>query len=243
MNCSSDLLQAYLDNELDTAQRLAVEDHIGGCEHCSVVWARMREQKAEIRAAAPYRSAPPDLHDSVRQALRGVHQQPARHVPWRGLAIAASLLLTASLSWNVVQPGTRSAALADSVVASHVRALLASHLLDVPSSDQHSVKPWFAGQLDFSPVVRDLSGDGFVLAGGRIDYLNGRRVAALVYRRRLHVINLFTWPGSTGGEGSVSRDGYNAVHWTSGGMTYWAVSDVSAQDLERLRQAYLTTPR
>ena len=242
MNCSSDLLQAYLDDELDTAQRVAVEDHIGGCEHCSEIWGRMREQKSAIRAAAPYYAAPPDLRNSVRRALRAEveAEPPSRRVPWRALAVAASLLLAVSVTWNVIQLGTRNSALADSVVSGHVRSLLASHLVDVPASDQHTVKPWFAGQLDFSPVVKDLGAEGFVLAGGRVDYLDGRRVAALVYRRRLHVINLFTWPagGSAGGESRVSRDGYNAVHWTSGGMTYWAVSDVSAPELERLRQAY-----
>jgi anti-sigma factor RsiW len=240
MNCSPDLLQAYLDDELDTAQRLAVQDHIGGCSQCSDTWARMSRQKAEVRGVAPYYAAPPDLRDSVRRALRGeVAAQPSsRQVPWRMLAVAASLLLAVSLSWNVIQLGTRNAALSDSVVSSHVRSLLASHLVDVPSTDQHTVKPWFAGQLDFAPVVKDLGAEGFVLAGGRADYINGRRVAAVVYRRRLHVINVFTWPGG-GGEGRISRDGYNVVHWTSGGMTYWAVSDVSAAELERLRQAYL----
>jgi anti-sigma factor RsiW len=240
MNCSADLLQAYLDDELDTAQRLSVEDHIGGCSQCSESWARMREQKAAIRAAAPHYAAPSELRNSVRRALRGeIEAQPSsRQVPWRMLAVAASLLLAVSVTWNVIQLGTHNAALADGVVSSHVRSLLASHLIDVPSSDQHTVKPWFAGQLDFSPVVKDLGAEGFVLAGGRVDYLNGRRVAALVYRRRLHVINLFTWPADLG-EGKISRDGYNVVHWTSGGMTYWAVSEVSLPDLERLRQAYL----
>jgi anti-sigma factor RsiW len=240
MNCSADLLQAYLDDELDTAQRFAVEDHIGGCSQCSDTWARMSRQKAEIRGVAPYYAAPPELRNSLRRALRGeIEAQPfSRQVPWRMLAVAASLLLAVSVTWNVIQLGTRNAALADGVVSSHVRSLLASHLVDVPSSDQHTVKPWFAGQLDFSPVVKDLGAEGFVLAGGRVDYLNGRRVAALVYRRRLHVINVFTWPADRG-EGRISRDGYNVVHWTSAGMTYWAVSDVSLPDLERLRQAYL----
>jgi len=238
MNCSTDLLQAYLDDELDTGQRLAVEEHIGGCKHCSELWAGMREQKADIRAAAPYHSAPADLRHSVRQALQGVRHQPSRIAPWRALAVAAGALLVVSIGWNVIQLGAHNAALADSVVASHKRSLIASHLVDVPSSDQHTVKPWFSGQLDFSPVVKDLGAEGFVLAGGRVDYLDGRRVAALVYRRRLHVINLFTWPADRG-EGRISRDGYNVVHWTSGGMTYWAVSDVSAPELERLKQLYL----
>jgi len=121
----------------------------------------------------------------------------------------------------------------------HIRSLISGHLADVPSSDRHTVKPWFAGKLDFSPEVKDLGAEGFPLAGGRVEYIAGRRVAALVYQRRQHVIDLFTWP-ETSREGplKISRNGYNALHWTARGMTYWAVSDVSAGDLEKLRELY-----
>jgi anti-sigma factor RsiW len=248
MTCSPELLQAYLDEELDTTQRLAIESHIAECKDCSAAWDRLRIQRSAIRAEAPYYAAPPELRQSIRNALRDSAampiRAPARPQVWRGLAVAACLLLAASITWNVIQLARPDARLSDTIVAGHIRSLLASHLVDVPSSDRHTVKPWFAGQLDFSPVLLDLAAEGFPLAGGRIDYLNGRRVAAVVYRRGLHVINLFEWPSATpGGESRFSTNGYNVVHWTNGGMTYWVVSDVAASELERFRQAYLMTPR
>ena len=125
-------------------------------------------------------------------------------------------------------------ALAQDVISSHVRSLLATHLLDVPSTDQHTVKPWFDGKLKFSPPVHDFAERGFRLTGGRLDYLNGREVAALVYQRRLHVINLFIWPSASGrntAAESFTKDGYNVSHWDRDGFEFWAVSDVNAEDL------------
>lgn len=120
------------------------------------------------------------------------------------------------------------------IVAGHVRSLMANHLSDVTSTDQHTVKPWFDGKLDFAPPVVNLASAGFPLVGGRLDFVDGRPVAALVYQRRLHFINLFIWPSTERQESSVvlqSREGYNILHWTRGGMTFWAISDVSADDL------------
>jgi len=119
------------------------------------------------------------------------------------------------------------------VVASHLRSLMATHLTDVPSSDHHTVKPWFNGKLDFSPIVADFGDRGFVLAGGRLDYLGNRPVAALVYRRRQHVINLFTWPTSQPdlAIGAFDQQGYHAFHWTRSHVTYWAASDLNLEEL------------
>jgi anti-sigma factor RsiW len=127
--------------------------------------------------------------------------------------------------------------MAEIVLNDHLSSLLGSHLLDVVSSDQHTVKPWFAGKLDFSPDVKDLAAQGFPLAGGRVDYLAGRRVAALVYHRRQHVINLFIWPGGSSAPSptGITHNGYNLLHWTAGRMTFWAVSDVSSAELQDFR--------
>ena len=160
---------------------------------------------------------------------------------WRWLALAAASVFAVAVVWRVA-PGVVPKAgplrpvpdgIESQVVASHVRSLLASHLMDVPSSDRHTVKPWFTGKLDFAPDVPDLSGKGFTLAGGRLDYVNGHTVAALVYQRRQHTINLFTWPAQTAPQAveRSTRDGFHVMHWTRGGMEWWAVSDLNADEL------------
>jgi len=161
---------------------------------------------------------------------------------WRWLAVGASLafiLLIGVVIWRtlpgVIRP-SRDELLAQEVVSNHVRSLLlgGSHLTDVLSSDQHTVKPWFDGKVDFAPQVKDLAAQDFRLYGGRLEYLNNRSVATLIYQRRLHYINLYIWPaeqsGSTG-EITVQRQGYNLIHWTSSGMTYWAISDLNNVEL------------
>lgn len=245
MNCSRDLIEAYIDQELDAARQAEVEQHVATCRDCSEIAAILRKQKAGIKLAAPYYNAPGGLQQAIRNELRGARTEEVKPIAaarWRWLAIAASLLLAVSVSWNVVElrRGASESSVAENVLSDHIRSLIGAHLIDVASSDQHTVKPWFAGQLDFSPDVRDLEAQGFPLAGGRLEYLAGRRVAALVYRRRLHVINLFIWPGKSGSsrEGRISANGYNLVHWTTGAMTYWAVSDVSAEELETFRMLY-----
>src|SRR5262249_20719961 len=131
------------------------------------------------------------------------------------------------------------------LVSSHARSLMANHLTDVLSSDQHTVKPWFAGKLDFSPPVRDLAQQGYELTGGRLDYIGGRPVAALIYQHRKHIINLFVWPsgrGTTVGGATATRQGYNLVGWTSSGMNNWAVSDVASADLQELARLMQAGP-
>jgi len=234
MNCPRNLLEAWLDEELDAAELAAVERHVADCRDCAATMEQLRAQKAAIKAAAPYHRAPAALRNSIRAELR--RSQPPSPGHWRALAIAASVLLALSIAWNLLWP---PAHLVQSIIDNHMRSLLAAQLVEVPSSDQHTVKPWFAGKLDFSPDVRNLDAEGFVLVGGRVDYLAGRRIAALVYRRRQHIVSLFTWPDQTRSAASqFSHNGYHVLHWNAHGMTYWAVSDVGLADLEKLRELY-----
>jgi anti-sigma factor RsiW len=136
----------------------------------------------------------------------------------------------------VLTPVADRASMSDEILASHVRSLLVDHLTDVATSDQHTVKPWFNGKIDFAPPVVDLAGEGFPLVGGRVDYIGGRVVAALVYRRQAHIINVFVWPAAAGAPTSSSRDGYNIRSWSEGGLTWWAVSDASAADVGRFQE-------
>ncbi len=247
MNCSRELIEAYMDEELDPGLKAAVEDHLSTCQDCSEVLARLREQKAGIKLAAPYYSAPVAVERAVRDALRRAAADESgakgRDTNWRWLAIAASVLLAVSVVWNVsrLRSGiAESDLVAQGVLTDHIRSLMGDHLLDVPSTDQHTVKPWFNGKLDFSPDVKDFAAEGFPLIGGRLDYLMNRSVAALVYRRRQHVINLFTWPSGRSAveESPFSSNGYHVVRWTQGGMTYWAVSDLGLSELEQFRDLY-----
>jgi anti-sigma factor RsiW len=227
---------AYLDGELDLASALAFERHLEECPDCARALAAQRALREAI-AAADLRFRPaPELARRLRRAA-GPEAAP-RWSSWRGLQTAAALLLVAAASWSLGRFWPRPAPdLADEVVASHVRSLLAGHPADVASTDQHTVKPWFTGKLDYSPTVIDLAARGFPLTGGRLDYLGHHAVAALLYRADRHVINVFTWPTSYGVDGSglsaTSRQGFHVVHWTRGGMTWWAVSDASE---DRLRQ-------
>ena len=247
MNCSTDLIEAYMDGELDPASKAAVEEHLSTCQACLEAHSRFRKQSANIRAAAPYYPAPPQLQQSVREALRraAANERPAavRNTPWRWVAIAATVLLAVSISWNFRRPQAQTSErdlIAQNVLSDHIRSMIGTHLLDVPSTDQHTVKPWFNGKLDFSPDVKDFASQGFPLIGGRLDYLTGRTVAALVYRRRQHVINLFTWPSDSTpvDESRFSRNGYNAFHWTYRSMTCWAVSDIGMNELEQFKDLY-----
>jgi len=229
-----DLVHGYIDGELDLVKCLEVEQHLGACPACKVQYDQLRELSAGIRAHAHYHAAPVALHTRVAAALPREPGTGARAWGWGGMAAALALFtllgLGVALTW--LQPGADER-LAREVVSAHVRSLMADHLLDIASSDQHTVKPWIDGKLDFAPPVEDLAAQGYPLAGGRLDYLGGRGVMALVYRRHAHVINLFIWPQAREADASVRSDsiqGFNVAHFTRAGMAFWAVSDVSPEE-------------
>ena len=201
-----------------------------------------RRLSAAIREEMPPLRAPEELRQRVRAAINNA-AMPSRWQRWvpysnqtRWLALAASLALVAlggTVGYQVAERRAGEGALADQVLASHVRSLMPGHLTDVVSSDQHTVKPWFNGKLDYSPPVSDFATQGFPLIGGRLDYVGGRPVAALVYGRRQHVINVLLWPAA-GAEGpSVrTRQGYHLLHWTAGDYTCWVASDLGLSELQ-----------
>jgi anti-sigma factor RsiW len=188
----------------------------------------------------PYYAAPSGLRDRVQAAVRRPPARPS--APWRPAAwttgVAAALVLLASGAWLLGAQRRAADAELTSVLDGHLRSLAPGHLADVASTDQHTVKPWFAGKLDFSPPVADPAADGFPLVGARVDVLDGRNVAALVYSRRSHIINVFVRPLGAD-ERATSRNGerrgYNLVRWAGGGMRFWAVSDLNVQELAQLR--------
>ena len=216
-------LHAYLDGELDAAASLELERAMAENPALRASYERMRELSAAVREKADYHAAP----------SRFKHQ-PAEKKRWLILApaFALVLLIGVGLGTFLAQPRDDDALGAD-VVASHVRATLAGRLVDVPSSDQHTVKPWLSARLPFSPPVADLSQEGYALTGARLDYVAGQSVAVLVYKRREHVIDVFVSPAAREAAPSAyTRDGFNVARFARGGMRYWIVSDLNRNELD-----------
>jgi anti-sigma factor RsiW len=228
-------LDAYIDRELDVEAVASVRDHVNDCQICRHRVAE-REAIGRLVRSVPYYSAPDRLRGRVVQTAR---PSPVRHIlPWAAAAVLAISIGT-TVTWirTTVNPAD---ALAAEVVSEHVRSLMAAHLFDVRSTDQHTVKPWFLGKLDFSPPVADLAAGGFPLVGGRLDYLEGRAVAALVYQRRQHIINVFVSPAADDpASRTVTRSdrGFQVHHWVSAGMSFWAVSDLNDGELSEFVHA------
>jgi anti-sigma factor RsiW len=233
-------LQALVDGELDAAHAIAVEAHVTGCTACAQARDDALALRTALRSGGVRVQAPDRLRRRLNAAVSTVSEpvrtraRPRRleRAFWgfggAGAAIAACAVLAV-----VAVPTMQTADLEHEVVASHVRSQLAGHLIDVATSDQHVVKPWFGGKIDFSPPVIDLADQGFPMVGGRLDYIDKRTVAAVVYRHGQHVIDLFIWPDgpARAPQEATPGDGYTLLHWARGGMTYWAVSDVNETDL------------
>ena len=232
------LLDAYVDDELDWSLQIAVNIHLQECVHCARVLSSLRSLVSALKRATLTFKAPQRLKAKVeadiQRAHSGTHPSFGR---WLWAGTAAAVVLVVALAWFYsVTPRNSSpeTQLVAEVISSHVRSMMADHVTDIPSSDTHSVKPWFVGKLDYSPPSRDLSSQGFPLVGGRMDYLDNQPVAALVYRRNQHLINLFVWPVNQGRPVPETRStvrGFNLIHWTQDGMTFWLISDLEPVQL------------
>lgn len=246
MNCAECevLLHALLDGELDAGHARDVETHLSGCPDCAGKLAAFRRMREAMAAAKLKHVAPAVLRTRIEAALPSpaaragtAKPQPSRRLFLGGFASGAALsgALAASLLLTVFR-GDREQTLAGEIVSAHIRSLQQpGHLLDVQTSDAHTVKPWFDGKVDVAPPVVDLSADGFILLGGRLDYINGDPVASVVYRRRKHLINLFVARRLGSAHAFVSDrtvQGYNVRHWAHGGLDYWAVSDLDPAELD-----------
>ena len=238
-----ELLHAYVDGELDLANARETERHLERCADCRGIESAIRKLRAALTSAATAYRAPARLRRNVRAALRREAKLSRQTLsPWLMLATGAAFAAVI-LGFGLFQTtrAARANAIVDQAVANHVRSLLATQLVDVVSSDQHTVKPWFDGKIDFAPEVHDLSANGFPLVGGRLDYLDGKTVAALVYQRNKHPINLFITPAPTSRSSSpivTTRRGYNVFAWTNNGMKYWAVSDLNQAELRQLTELF-----
>jgi anti-sigma factor RsiW len=235
---AQELIHAFVDGELDLMRNLEMEGHLRECAACAGAHERIQRVRSAVAENAPYFRPSAGLESRLRSRLRTAANTgtPRFLGRWQWAGIAAAVLI-AVLSVTVMTSRHTGNGLAEEVVASHVRSLMAAHLTDVPSSDRHTVKPWFNGKLDFSPPVGDFPDRGFALVGGRLDYLANRPVAALVYQRRKHVINLFVWPAPGESDSAVQQtdhQGYHLLHWTKSGMTYWAASDLNPTELQEL---------
>lgn len=242
------VLDAWLDGELDQDRASRVETHVNGCARCGALARDRRALIGSVAAPTLYYRAPEDLRDSLFSGMApSERSRPAPRAPvWAWVSLAASIALASAVVWlaagRLSQPSPN---LIQEAVSAHIRSLMAAHLLDIPSSDRHTVKPWFAGKVSFAPVVPDLASDGYPLAGGRLDYLSGRPVAAIVYTRRTHTINVFVSPDDGGkpAPATVYRDrGYTAITWSDGVFRSCAVSDAGDEELMPLVRLLRSEP-
>ncbi|MBV9863102.1 MAG: anti-sigma factor [Alphaproteobacteria bacterium] len=251
------LAQAELDGELDAAQAASLQAHRARCAICQGAQAELLSTRKLLRSELSY-TMPAAVRQRVMARLAAVEpalrsataSQPSGRTRARWLwlwptatGFAAGAACTAALAFLMLMPGREN--IVDQLVAGHIRALQPGHLEDVVSADQHTVKPWFDGRLDFAPPVKDFAAQGFPLKGGRLDYAHGRPVAALVYQRDKHIINVFVWPEADiapQAPANAAEQGYNIVHWSADGMSLWAVSDVERKQLDAFAELWRHSP-
>ncbi|HEY0851529.1 MAG TPA: anti-sigma factor [Bradyrhizobium sp.] len=228
------LLHALIDSELDASHAREVEAHLATCAKCSAAARDYREMKKAIAQGGLRYKAPPELRRRIEASLPQA-QAPTRRTLLKGFAMGSAVsAIAASGLFAIVLRGDDEERLQTAFVSAHLRSLQAGHLTDVVSTDQHTVKPWFNGRLDVSPPVIDLGPQGFALIGGRLDYVDGRPVGAVIYRRRQHVINLFVAQGASSEPRAATMEtvqGFNIRHWSERGLDYWAVSDLATDEL------------
>ena len=237
----------YADGEFDLVRTIEMETHLKRCPDCAQKLESQQEVRFALRRSALAYPAPEGLRDRVQSSLRALsgvtvqerkNKWPSVNI-WKWAGAVAVLALFSLSGWQLtarLRPPSSDQRIAEEVLSSHVRSLEANHLMDVVSTDQHTVKPWFDAKLDFSPPVEDLASDGFPLLGGRLDYVEEREVAALIYKRHEHFINLFVWPNPTESKPTQaigSGQGYDVMQWSRDGFQCWAVSDVNASDLAK----------
>jgi anti-sigma factor RsiW len=246
MQCreAHEALSSLIDGENAADQQQAAAAHVAACPLCTERTSEYRRMGEQLRTMGRV-ATPPDLSDRIRARLaeeRGSANDNARF-EWRQFSRqAAALTIVAGLSgligWQLSDSAAQKRSVERDVVSAHARSLLQESAVQVASSESHTVKPWFNGRIEFAPTVKDLTAEGFPLIGGRLDLVDGRRTATLVYKRRAHIINVFMWPAASSEATSVrpaSLQGYNVISWTAGGLTYWAVSDLNAKELGQLQ--------
>jgi len=237
------LLEANSDGELDPVRQLELQAHLRACPACALLAKGLDARRDALRDLLPRHGATPQFRGKIQALYRPRAMRRRAPFGWQimnlgGLGASLALAVLVGYSWGTSR--SRTNGLFDEAISEHVRSLQAGHLVDVMSTDQHTVKPWFIGRLDFSPPVVDLADAGFPLAGGRLETIDGRPAAALVFHRRLHSVNLFIWP--TGGSAvpvhSSAEKGYNAESWTQGGLNFLAVSEIPAGELDQFAEEF-----
>jgi anti-sigma factor RsiW len=233
------LIGALVDGELDAANTALAEAHVGRCEGCREELERLQAVHELVRAGDVRHSAPEALSRRVA-AMPEFAPRAANENRWPGwIASGAVGALAASLALVSFVPSATMSAVDEEIVSSHVRSLQPGHLMDVETTNQHIVKPWFNGRIDFAPPVPELADQGFPLAGGRLDSINGKSVAAIVYKRRLHTVNLFVWPAEESESRTFTKDGFSVREWSRNGLRFTAISDIPATELEQFQQLFV----